>query len=1041
MQHPAPPRGGGTTRQQVVSHPHKLTLDAPPPSINHHDADAASPSASSRSAVASANRRPGDLTQKRKGKYVEIPQVLDGFFMLNKAPADDPDNVYLLDITGENLCLVIEDDLTMFTNLQTLRCGENSLPFAKLGVLPGLRKLAIPCNGLTDLDLEVEGRYLCLEHLDVSYNRLTPAAIIVLASLPSLRSLDLSTNNLAMLPDALADMTRWRDRVIESILPKEELDALEGWMNRQEADEHETAPAAGPAAAASPTGAPWRASLRDVLQADVPITIVSDDTDTGGQTGEPTADENVQQQPPHQSSDGSEEQAEQPEGETLTAIASSSEETGQNAGPRVVSADDELAVLVDSDNEGSVVESAPAEDDGEAEAAAPLEDPAISEGQPTSAIANTAIVAPPARPTISDPVPPTVALAQQQHPASTFAENHQFTVLPPGWQVPATSPGGPGFRRLEVLTLDNNRINTLAAFKILGALPSLRALTLSRNRIKSLAFLSQPSDATNLENENDSSAAPVSKFDGFYQLTDLDITFNQIRTPDALLGIAALPALAKVFLEGNPIMQRGAQKLAVREDGDAAGEVLGYIEFDPLVQLPAKYHITVADAIYHTARASSSGPDAARTTSASGTSAAAAAATLAATATPATTISHHARPIRHHHYPPILPTYHTTTAASRFLSHMRRANAPPPTIAASRFATPRAVADINPEQGGNESGAQRRRRRREYNFTDHDLEEIVRRGYIPDVAELVQFAEERGREAEGDDGESDSYYGDDEPGHRSDETVEYESDSNGALRSDQLHYDRNAHDETFLTGVHITTTAGDGVTSTRSSLQSHPAAADTMYLRTPTPESAIDEDADAPPLPATLPASIRALRAALAACASRPAALPKGYAAQTQASTAMAAAAAAAAGRRGAPAVNNRKGGTGAPWSTLGPRSRPPGQLPRLAGRGGEGGGGDEFSQIRRMVKGVNQRIQIVEENLAALMDPSRPSPLASAGVLLPPSRKLLKRVQEEYARVERMYAAAALAQKNLAPEGAAADAERSSQLNSPTFVTEVGGM
>ncbi|KAI8920315.1 hypothetical protein DFJ77DRAFT_452154, partial [Powellomyces hirtus] len=107
--------------------------------------------------------RPGELMQKRKGKYVEIPQVLDGFFMLNKAPADDPDHVYLLDITGENLCLVIEDDLTMFTNLQTLRCGENSLPFAKLGVFPGLRRLAIPCNGITDLDLEVEGRYLVLE--------------------------------------------------------------------------------------------------------------------------------------------------------------------------------------------------------------------------------------------------------------------------------------------------------------------------------------------------------------------------------------------------------------------------------------------------------------------------------------------------------------------------------------------------------------------------------------------------------------------------------------------------------------------------------------------------------------------------------------------------------------------------------------------------------------------------------------------------------------------------------------------------------------
>ncbi|KAJ3154860.1 X-ray radiation resistance-associated protein 1 [Geranomyces michiganensis] len=988
MQHqPAHPRGGGggsSTRQQVASHPHKLTFDAP--SIgnsegyhnNHNprDADATAGCGASPAATPNSARRPGDLTQKRKGKYVEIPQVLDGFFMLNKAPADDPENVYLLDITGENLCLVIEDDLTMFTNLQTLRCGENSLPFAKLGVLPGLRKLAIPCNGLTDLDLEVEGRYLCLEHLDVSYNRLTPAAIIVLASLPSLRSLDLSTNNLSALPDALIDMTRWRDRVIESILPKEELDALEGWMTRQEAGEHVTTEIKEKSAINSAAILPRRAGLKEMMEADVPITLVSDETDTGAAAGEPTANEDVQQLLPQQNSESSENHPQQADIAASPAAASLPDEPRLDTGHRLMTTDEELAVVVNSDDEGSIVESAADENDDEVGAAEASQNPTA----PTDI---SMVTGGPALPSITpDPEPLKSVLAQQpQDPPSFNIEDHQFTALPPGWQVPAASPGGPGFRRLEVLTLDNNRINTLAAFQIL----------------------------------------------------DLDITFNQIGTPDALLGIAALPALEKVFLEGNPIMQRKAQKMAVREEGDSNGEVLGYIEFDPLVQLPGKYHIEIADAIYHTVRASSSGPETNRAASASATPAAA----TTTAATPSVTTSHPARPIRYRHYGPTLPTYHTTTAASRFLSHMRRTSAPPPTIAASRFATPRAVADISPLNEG-ESGAQRRRRRREYDFTDHDLEEIVRRGYIPDVAELVQFAEERGREADGYDDDFDGYHDSDDLNHRSDK-MEVDNDSDSGHRPEQLHYDRSAHDATFLTGVHITTTAGDGITSTRSSLLSHPAGGGTMYpARTPTPDSAADDDPEAPPLPATLPASIRALRAALAACVSRPAALPKGYAAQTQASAAMAAVATAT--RRGGRGRNHKKGDAGVPWSTLDARSRPPGQLPRISGHGG-GAGGDEFSQIRRIVKGLNQRIQIVEENLAVLMDPKRPSPLASAGALLPPSRKLLKRVQDEYARVERMYAAAALAQKGRAPEAPTAEAERSTPLSPSMSAAEVAAM
>jgi Leucine-rich repeat (LRR) protein len=58
---------------------------------------------------------------------------------------------------------VVEDDLSLFQNLETLKASENALPFARLGVLPALKKLVLSCNGITSLDLDVEGKFKKLE--------------------------------------------------------------------------------------------------------------------------------------------------------------------------------------------------------------------------------------------------------------------------------------------------------------------------------------------------------------------------------------------------------------------------------------------------------------------------------------------------------------------------------------------------------------------------------------------------------------------------------------------------------------------------------------------------------------------------------------------------------------------------------------------------------------------------------------------------------------------------------------------------------------
>lgn len=103
-------------------------------------------------------------SKMNNGKYYEIPHLLDGFRMLNVgAPAEDPEEVYSLDISGMNLSFVLEDDLSLFTKLQILKAGENHLTLAKFGGLPNLRKLIMPCNDVTTLDLEVCDQFESLQ--------------------------------------------------------------------------------------------------------------------------------------------------------------------------------------------------------------------------------------------------------------------------------------------------------------------------------------------------------------------------------------------------------------------------------------------------------------------------------------------------------------------------------------------------------------------------------------------------------------------------------------------------------------------------------------------------------------------------------------------------------------------------------------------------------------------------------------------------------------------------------------------------------------
>ncbi|KAI8920314.1 hypothetical protein DFJ77DRAFT_237701 [Powellomyces hirtus] len=805
----------------------------------------------------------------------------------------------------------------------------------------------------------------------------------------------------------MTDMTRWRDKVIEGILPKEELEALEGWMT---GNENGDAPGQSSAQPLGDTHA------GNVLHIDVPSARPgAGETQSDQKPVTDSADLNE----PADTATGNSDDSAQPEQNKLHAELPTADETEEGRqriitpGHQVVN-DEELAVMVASDDEGSVVETssdaAPeeqannetTEESGISDDPAPTGHESSSQHNPSTSDPGSAaepIIAPiaeaPARPTHSHaPVTESVPLAHPPSapPPQTERRRSQYATIP-GFQPPLPSPGGPGFRRLEVLVLDNNRINTLEAFQVLGALPSLRSLNLSRNRIKSLSFLSaQPSGPADAERSspapaaNDASSRSGQKFDGFYFLQELDLTFNQIGTPEDLLGIVWLPVLERVALEGNPIMQKGAHKMPVRENGD----VLGYIDFDPLVLLPSQYKISITDAIYNTIKTAALP---------------ATAFTQRATAgAPAITAPTTVAPHRRHQ-----TTYYTTTAASKFLSHVHRKNAPP-TISAGHIVASHTVDDPCDARGFTNAG-EKRRTRRAYTFTDEDLKEIVRRGYIPDVEELMQFAEEREREKWGEDNEVDGDDGSDESGSNAGDGARW-AHTPEENAGNQLQYDPNARDSTFITGVHIT----GGLDAAESTPSSPPPQS---YIstppRTPSPFTETPEEDDTTPLPRGLPASLRALRHALSNPLSSWTPIPKAYTHHTVASTRKARLEERGPRGKRLESVPMRKhmlnGGEAMPaWSNHGPA-----HLPRLKNTHAPAGkpiriNNDEFAQMNQMMRGVNERIQIVEENLASLLDPIRPSP--NQKLLLPPSRHLLQRVQEEYTRIEHMYTVAALAER-----------------------------
>lgn len=371
----------------------------------------------------------------------------------------------------------------------------------------------------------------------MSYNRLSHAGIIVLATLPSLRQLDLSSNNIKSLPGEIVDMIRWRDRVIERILPKYQLEALDGWLTAEKDKMVETSGSVAlnltTKGTETPDVAPLSSALAEPSRASaVPFSANLSTEDSTFQPGDEPYSRKT-----HVGIDLTTVTE-----ENLNIVVDSGEGSLESVN---VGEDATRSSNVSEPRSSLVAEEEPAEEELEDETGGSVAE--VEATQTTQESLETLILPV----TLSEPAP------KVDMPQSEVAPS-----APAPRPFLMESPGGPGFKKLETLILDNNRLNTAEAFEILSALPSLKRLDLSRNQITTLDFLSTSATGT--------STAPQ-KYPGFYTLLELHLTHNSIEKVSDLVGVVWLPALERVWLEGNPVMNRTDGKLEIKDAEQGEG--------------------------------------------------------------------------------------------------------------------------------------------------------------------------------------------------------------------------------------------------------------------------------------------------------------------------------------------------------------------------------------------------------------------------------------------------------------------------------------
>ncbi|CAI5643751.1 unnamed protein product [Oreochromis niloticus] len=128
--------------------------------------------------------------------------TLDRAFLLQLHHVDRPSELCSLDISEQKLSSVKPEELEVFDNVAYINASINSLSLGSFSSFVSLRELNLSLNEVSDLMFDAAA-FPLLEVLDLSYNCLSPDAIVSLGRLPRLKVLHLTANQLQHLPPNL----------------------------------------------------------------------------------------------------------------------------------------------------------------------------------------------------------------------------------------------------------------------------------------------------------------------------------------------------------------------------------------------------------------------------------------------------------------------------------------------------------------------------------------------------------------------------------------------------------------------------------------------------------------------------------------------------------------------------------------------------------------------------------------------------------------------------------------------------------------------
>ncbi|KAL3689699.1 hypothetical protein R1sor_016008 [Riccia sorocarpa] len=131
-------------------------------------------------------------------------KILTKDLLCNYGGTEHPEKLRNAGLSSLDIVGVEQTDLQPFQNLHYVDLSVNRVNMNDLWPLSALRKLSLMSNQLGDLG-PMHGQFNQLQALDLSYNILDGSAIVHLATLPALETLNLDHNSITEIPETSAE--------------------------------------------------------------------------------------------------------------------------------------------------------------------------------------------------------------------------------------------------------------------------------------------------------------------------------------------------------------------------------------------------------------------------------------------------------------------------------------------------------------------------------------------------------------------------------------------------------------------------------------------------------------------------------------------------------------------------------------------------------------------------------------------------------------------------------------------------------------------